>query len=501
MRKKVMAWKTAKRVVMAAVATMALAGMTACGFDDEDEPEPTPDDDNEIVDGEQPGTDGDVTVSTHEVMFGYEGGTESVAIRTDIELFLEKPANGTDTDADSTLNVVPDIGVTEDYLSNDFYADNGREMRFRAELADTALVISVDRAMSRIPKTETLTLYNSGGRAEVLVKIIQEGNPHIDAELSQTGRALVNSAMGMTCDMLLSMRRFESGYVKDPSTRLTAGDSDISRLYSDCCRTTNSVYSLGEALNEAGMREAAMFFDLIAAIGNVETVDKWHNVAMPGRWGSDIMNPKQLAADTILLAQRDKLTEMMIHCETDGWDGGYAVSEEMALMVPRPAIMCAIADVAMLLKDYNYAENMLEQTTKMGRWVLNSGAFDDFYNTDVIFGLGIGLGAEKRMPVYTLSDVYLSLAECKAVKGDMGMAADLINQVRRAKGLYTIYPDADMMAIIAETRQDLGLPRQLAFMRRHGLGGFESWQYYWPIPETELAKLSGWTQNAGYMSR
>jgi hypothetical protein len=106
------------------------------------------------------------------------------------------------------------------------------------------------------------------------------------------------------------------------------------------------------------------------------------------------------------------------------------------------------------------------------------------------------------IPYITLSDVYLSLAECYAMRGDLQNAELCVDSVIRAKNI--TLSESDTLMKIKEVREKILLysGTYFAFLKRAGLAeqvcGIESYQLLWPIPVRELNMNYNMTQNPGY---
>jgi hypothetical protein len=106
------------------------------------------------------------------------------------------------------------------------------------------------------------------------------------------------------------------------------------------------------------------------------------------------------------------------------------------------------------------------------------------------------------MPYITLSDVYLSLAECLYHTGNEGLAEDLLEALVRAKSLMLI--EKDTLLRIKEVRERLSLysGTYFAFLKRNNLAkdvcGIEDYRLLFPIPNSEMMNNMMMTQNPGY---
>ena len=106
------------------------------------------------------------------------------------------------------------------------------------------------------------------------------------------------------------------------------------------------------------------------------------------------------------------------------------------------------------------------------------------------------------MPYITLSDVYLSLAECHYELGDSNTAEQNIKKILDAKNISTT--ETDVLMKIKDVREQILLysGTYFAFLKRTGLAkticNIEDYQLLFPIPSNELYSNSQMTQNPGY---
>ena len=182
-----------------------------------------------------------------------------------------------------------------------------------------------------------------------------------------------------------------------------------------------------------------------------------------------------------------------------------------------------LANLYMYERRYSEAAPLLNQVINNGFYSLDTSTdfktspeLDVEYtrvsveeSTEVIFALS-DQGATTRvviqypgvMPYITLSDVYLSLAECLYHTGNEGQAEDLLEALVRAKSLMLI--EKDTLLRIKEVRERLLLysGTYFAFLKRNNLAkdvcGIEDYRLLFPIPNSEMMNNMMMTQNPGY---
>ena len=133
-------------------------------------------------------------------------------------------------------------------------------------------------------------------------------------------------------------------------------------------------------------------------------------------------------------------------------------------------------------------------------------------SSEVIFALLYDAGTRAQtsvtirgavvMPYITLSDVYLSLAECYCKTGASDKAKQYINDVVKAKSL--TLSENEVLMQIKEVREQILLysGTYFAFLKRTGIAkevcDIEDYQLLFPIPDSEVHSNRFLTQNDGY---
>ena len=142
--------------------------------------------------------------------------------------------------------------------------------------------------------------------------------------------------------------------------------------------------------------------------------------------------------------------------------------------------------------------------------VIENGFYSLYADNDIIFAFinndelqTEGVITEAAIiPYITLSDVYLSLAECYCIKGDTATAEQYIQTVAETKNLNTT--ENNTIIKIKEVREQILLHSgtYFAFLKRTGLAkdvcSIEEYQLLFPIPNSELMFNNAMTQNPGY---
>ena len=150
---------------------------------------------------------------------------------------------------------------------------------------------------------------------------------------------------------------------------------------------------------------------------------------------------------------------------------------------------------------YNDALKLLQMIIDNGFYTLDTSTNNNYAteSSEIIFAFLHDTGI---IPYMTLSDIYLSLAECFYKTGDIYNAEKFINDVILAKKI-TI-SETDILMKIKNIREQILLNNgsYFAFLKRTGLAkdicGIENFQLLFPIPNNEIYSNMNIVQNPGY---
>ena len=162
-----------------------------------------------------------------------------------------------------------------------------------------------------------------------------------------------------------------------------------------------------------------------------------------------------------------------------------------------------LANIHMYEGNYKEAQPLLEKVIENGFYSLyaDNDIIFAFINNDELQTEGV-ITEAAIIPYITLSDVYLSLAECYCIKGDTATAEQYIQTVAETKKLNTT--ENNTIIKIKEVREQILLHSgtYFAFLKRTGLAkdvcSIEEYQLLFPIPNSELMFNNAMTQNPGY---
>ena len=469
-----------------------------------------------------------------------EGGTFTVKIESPIKLYL-KPQMG-----DEPLYAQPDNNISIDQFFYGLYDGNfdallaDKEVDYEAELSAGALSITVSKLQSKTDKVKIVPLYDYVGNTVAEVKIEQEGKdePINITETPLLGKDAQMAVGGMAATIAEGLRDYNiieqiynyNRYTNNLKSYITPNSGYVSNAWAKMYKANSQLLSLKKADEErlnvyadyCNVFSALYYSNLVYGWGAVPYVTNYDILTQVG--GIPAERPENILNDlkNNLLKAIDNLEEKKNESMKDV-NGFFFVSKDVARVL--------LANIYMYENNYNEALPLLQKVVSNNFYALDAStnfAPDDDVNveaasvaksnsikesTEVIFALineSAGTRAQTSfvikgasgLPYITLSDVYLSLAECHCKLGDDGAAKQYIDEVVGAKSL-TI-SENDVLMQIKEIREQILLysGTYFAFLKRAGIAtevcGIEDYQLLFPIPNDELYTNNMLTQNEGY---
>ena len=445
-----------------------------------------------------------VTLSQTEVSFPKEGGEVSINVTSNVKLSLSTMQNPYQQGADSegNLDLTPEDGITEDTFYSGFFTDYG-SFNCETSYANGVLRIKSSKACSRSTQKQTIRLYDALGVERAAVEVSIAGDPSIVNTLGNEGQAVVSQVAQQLATGLSWSYYVERGYtgmyefygVKCP---MLPSDSYNQRAYNAMARAMAATCQFSAQL-KSYYPDATTCFEIVKAILYTDIADKWGRYPILDDFfdGNYYGTMPPQATTEELLNHALSLLDAAYQVTPDGKVLGYNFNAQTFFDMNRDVIIAAQATALMQLGKYNDAAIKLEQIVGKGRYNLNSKNEYDQSNDAIILGLSVPdeVVSGHYLPVYSYTEMVLNLAECRAKTGNSAGASSLINEVATAK---KISISGDAIADIALLRKQLFTPHYFAFQKRNNLGGYEAYQYLWPIPGQEITINPTWTQNPGY---
>jgi tetratricopeptide (TPR) repeat protein len=448
-------------------------------------------------------------------------------------VYLERQVENSDE-----VVMQPDFGIVEENLFNglfdkyDLSSLGDKEITLTKSLENNILTIVVSPLASNTEKKTSVPLYDYVGNVVATISLTQEaGTVEIPAgsvpKLGKDGEMAVASFAHSLLRGMQSYSFVEQAYWSNQETgwasRITSGDTDINKAWSNLYKANSQLLNLRE-IDERYLNVYGDFCSVLSAISYSTLLYGWGGVPYVveySQYENAMSGIPRTSEKEILIDLQKRLLVAIENIEEKkneslgDINGLFFVSKDVARVL--------LANLYMYERRYSEAAPLLNQVINNGFYSLDASTdfktspeLDVEYtrvsveeSTEVIFALS-DQGATTRvviqypgvMPYITLSDVYLSLAECLYHTGNEGQAEDLLEALVRAKSLMLI--EKDTLLRIKEVRERLSLysGTYFAFLKRNNLAkdvcGIEDYRLLFPIPNSEMMNNMMMTQNPGY---
>ena len=467
-----------------------------------------------------------------------EGGSFSIKIDSPIAIYLEPQIGDIDDN-----NVSPEGNISTDMMFSNIYEgyDDSlfidQEISCESILNNNTLSISVSALQSKIDKTRTILLYDYIGNIVGSIELTQKGNfsviPSETPRLGETAKQIVASIASRIATGLSKYNLIEQYYAYNTTTNAVntnvhPDNATISSAWSELYNANSLLLQLKKADQErlnvyehyCNIIQALCYSNLIYGWGDVPYIGSYDHLQFIIYEGGKARDPFY----KILQVLKDNLSTAIEHLpekkneSLKDSNGFFFFSKDVARVL--------LANIYMYEGNYNDAQPLLETVISNGYYKLDASTdfkpstttgdnIDITESTEVIFALLNNTNAGTRgttimeagvMPYITLSDVYLSLAECSYYLKDSNTAKEYLQSVIDAKkldiSLNTLI--MDILAVIKDIRERILLHSgtYFAFLKRTGLAekvcGIKYHQLLYPIPSQELQTNQFITQNDGY---
>lgn len=480
-----------------------------------------------------------VKLETTELNVPNEGGTYTIKINSPISVYL-KPQIVGDGIVGGELDITPtDSVITESFWSSGLYEGVGNasfDATINCEiiLENKVLTINIASLNSKIDKEKSILLYDYIGNIVGTLTIRQEAG-FVDVPVTDIpllGNDGQNVVAGIAKALAMGIGNYsvvEQYYHYNKSINLI---SEINSSNSYICNAWENIYRTNALLlnlkksDELELDVYGHFCNVLSALYYSNLLYAWGDVPYYIDYSQqeNVMNglprtPQQEIMSDLqskLAAAIDYLEEKKNESVKD-INGFFFVSKDVARVL--------LANLYMYEGKHNEAIALLEKVIDNGFYQLDASTnfkpsvetsvtradITVQNSTEIIYAL-LGETSSTRtnvtilypgvMPYITLSDVYLSFAECCYYLGDLVGAEESIAKVVEAKELELT--SESILLEIAEIRKQLLLysGTYFAFLKRNGLVveacGVEEFRQLWPIPYSEMGYNPLMTQNPGY---
>lgn len=486
---------------------------------------------NEVLrDGEN------VTIDIPTIEVPNEGGEFTINIDSPIAVYLEPQIN-TDDRVDISIGIEVPGGTRIGLIDNGgIYDVDDYDIVCESELDGGILHISVAMLESLYPKSKRIYLYDYIGGEVAYVELTQMGVAE-DVSVSQApmlgevARILVEEIANNLFVGLRKYNKIEQFYNYNSLASLVddyvyAGNGDIASAWTNLYKANASLLLLKRA-DEEQLNLYADYCNVISAICYSTLVYGWGDVPYINDYDTieEVVGRGDISRESyqrILDDLKDNLLRAVANLPErkneplNDANGFFFASKDVARVL--------LANIYMYEGRYDDAQPLLQKVIDNGFYTLdsstdfrpatttdNSISIED--STEVIFAMinridGSGTRANVTiyeagvMPYITLSDVYLSLAECYYMQDDSTMAEQLLSDVVNAKSLDVSAEGTLLKIKDIRGRISLFSGTYFAFLKRTGMAqsicDIEEYQLLLPIPSQELHTNPSMTQNEGY---
>lgn len=471
-----------------------------------------------------------VTIENTSLEAPNEGGKFTVKITSPIPLYLEPQV-------ETELNTTPDNGVVSESFISSLYEGydesyfTDKDIISECSLKDNILEINISELEARAAKTKIISIYDYIGNVVATLEITQEGKsieiPVAEAPLlGKDGQNIVSS---IAVNLIKGLRQYN--VIEQYYAFNKAIDKVNDYVYPSSSQITNSwsyIYSANTTLLQLKKIEESLlnvygdYFNVWSALYYSNLVYGWDAVPYIYDYSmiEQIVNQgiHRESTTNIFTDLKNKLTNAIQNLAEKkneplkDINGLFFTSKDVARVL--------LANIHMYQGNYKDAKDLLQKVVDNGFYTLDASKdfkpststedIDVTKSTEVILAFqydagtraGVTIMEPGVMPYITLSEVYLSLAECHYKLGDSNTAEQYILKILEAKSLST--SESTVLMKIKDIREQILLYNgtYFAFLKRSGIAkdvcDIEDYQLLFPIPSNELYSNNKMTQNPGY---
>lgn len=456
-----------------------------------------------------------VTIEKSQLDVPKEGGTFTINVQTELDISLKEFS-----DLSSTSEPTIYLGTTPQ--------TNSISMSYLLE--NNAIKIKVDPATARIMSSKTIYVYDKKGYCLATLMVKQEGiNQNIPAtpSFSEYGISRIASVMQSTAQALNYARNIDLGYTQIiENTTLKApvnsSNSELGNCW-DYLYTAISQINLLLETSEKEIPNGPLYSPLqtLRAICYYKLAVNWGNVPFITTPNNDSNTP-QSTTEQIFASLIPELKSAITNLE-EKKNINYIIGNDIstttrsnesdklsqAILLSKDVAKMTLAKIYMYQNRNNDAQTLLTEIVNGKHYSMETEMnYTNSNNQELIFALEDSNIATRIkaasntltniIPVFTYSDVILSLAECQPAE-----AMSYIQQITDKKGITVSESDtkAALKEVYKKVLYECG--DYFAFLKRNGIAKEElqlTNNYYLilPIPQNELYQNPYIMQNLGY---
>ena len=451
-----------------------------------------------------------------------EGGTYTIKINSPIPVYLEPQIN-------KSLEITPSDRVEYESFFAGLYAEqtdslfSDNNIQCQTKLADNVLEITISPLYSQKDKTKHFSLYDYVGNIVASIDITQKGVAHNTSAppmplLGETGKSQIASIAIQATQGLCKYNIIEQSYIHNKATNIHPDNNDINSSWNCLYKANSNLLSIKKA-DQDRLNVYGDYFNVFSALFYSNLVYGWGAVPYIKENNVEIDTKiTRESPETIFNDLKNNLSKSIKNLSEKKNESMKDINS--FFFVSKDVARVLLANILMYENNYREALPLLQNVIDNGFYALDestdfkanetygSTSFEE--STEIIFALinenqthvDITINTPGIIPYITLSDVYLSLAECHYRLGDSESAEQCIDKVVKAKKL-TI-PASDVITRIKDIREHILLHSctYFAFLKRAGIVKevcqIEDYQQLFPIPYDELHFSPGMEQNPGY---
>lgn len=455
-------------------------------------------DDDGTAGNEFLGPDNLPTLSKTEINVPKEGGEYTITVDSEIQLYFE------------SSGLIGDPPLNEITLENFWTLLYDRECgpgAIEKEISGNTIRLVVSKTNSKKQHNTEVPLYDIAGTQAAKITIIQDGDPSLPNP--RMGADAESVFLGAFYNMMTTMN-YMSKYVNDygwysldglMKAPLQSNDAIVSSIWSGFYQAINRANTVAyfDRNKEYAFRAPCSLFNSIAYYNMVTlwggvpyitqpNFDDYNSYNITRASENDLLDTLQVTLESILPELEERKNPYS--------DGDFIYSSKDVARI-------LLADIHMYRNQYDKAKPYLNEVVATNHYSLAS-------NEDVIMGYitdGFAMQYDNNtIPLFTLSDVLLSLAECDYNLSNNTDAWENARKVADAKGTFvnTTAPEG-LLEYISAVRK-ISMPTvvgRFAFLKRTGLAKTELQIPYddyllFPIPENTIKYYPNMEQNPGY---
>ena len=462
-----------------------------------------------------------VKLSEQNITIPKDGGKYQITINSPIPLYLEPLV-----ESDELIFGIA-IGQLRLYEEG---ADVG--MICETVLDENVLNIDVAESRCRGKLSSKINLYDCVGNIVATLDLSQDGNPEAPIPmLGYEGEMIIAGIARNITKAYAKYNILEQSYHYNPlklSDRiytlspipLSANNPDVEDAWSYFYTAIREILQVKKIdktyLNiyqpYCDILLANIYYSMVVAWGDIPYYKDYQQMEDMINFPASRTSYKTILADLeqMLLGAIDYLDEKHNTPLKDA-NGLFFASKDVARMT--------LANIYMYNERHLDAMPLLQQVINNKFYTISEADFSDGENTstfntlfeedELIYGFKDGSGTRAniviRIPgiiaLQTITDAYLSLAECYFKDDKSSIAEELINQVAATKNIAV---SGSVLNKIKELRSQVLLysAGYFPYMKRSSLATeafeVEDWQLLWPIPTSEINFNPNISQNDGY---